>query len=158
MLEITLEGVPRIDAIGRKLRVLTFRKLNELTDLLENKVIENLSGKILQKQSGDLVGSVRKQVTQHGDTMEGRVYISPETTKAWVLEKGGKGYYPIEPTKAAVLKFVTKSGETVFAKHVFHPPSREFAYLRTAIEEMAPIVPQEYAEAIQAMLSGGAFE
>jgi hypothetical protein len=53
---------------------------------------------------------------------------------------------------------VTKSGETVFAKHVFHPPSREFAYLRTAIEEMAPLIPGEYAEAIEAMLSGGAFE
>src|ERR1700677_2785701 len=122
MLEITLEGVPRIDAIGRKLRVLTFRKLNQLTDLLENKVIENLSGKILQKQSGELVSSVHKNTEQAGDMMTGRVFISPETTKAWVLEKGGQSYYNIVPTKADVLRFVTKSGETVFAKHVFHPP------------------------------------
>ena len=158
MLEVRLEGVPRIDAIGRKLRVLTFRKLNQLTDMLEQKVIENLSGKILNKQSGALLESVKKQVTQHGDVMTGTVYISPETTKAWVLEKGGEGYYPISPVKGEALRWVSKEGETVYAKHVFHPPSKEFAYLRTAIEEMAPLVPQEYAEAIEAMLSGGAFE
>ena len=158
MLEVRLEGVPRIDAIGRKLRVLTFRKLNQLTDMLEQKVIENLSGKILNKQSGALLESVKKQVTQHGDYMTGSVYISPETEKAKVLEKGGEHAYMIYPVKGEALKFVTKEGETVFSKHVFHPPSKEFAYLRSAIEEMAPLIPPAYEEAIQAMLSGGAFE
>lgn len=158
MLEVRLEGVPRIDAIGRKLRVLTFRKLNQLTDMLEQKVIENLSGKILNKQSGALLESVKKYVSPPGDYMTGWVYISPETTKAWVLEKGGDGYYPISPIKGEALKWVSKEGETVYAKHVFHPPSKEFAYLRSAIEEMAPLIPPAYEEAIQAMLSGGAFE
>jgi hypothetical protein len=158
MLEIRLEGIPRLDSLGRKLRVLAFRKLNELTDLLEQKVLENLSGKILQKQSGELFDSVKKTVEQAGDFMTGRVFISPETTKAIVLEKGGEHSYMILPTKQEVLKFIAKDSDTVFAKQVFHPPSKEFAYLRSAIEEMAPLVPVEYQEAIEAMLSGGAFE
>ena len=159
MLEVRLEqtGI-RLDSIGRKLRVLTFRKLNQLTDMLENKVIENLSGKILQKQSGALLESVHKNVEQSGDASIGRVFISPETTKAWVLEKGGTRSYIILPVKGEALKWITKGGETVFAKSAFHPPSREFAYLRSAIEEMAPLVPEVYQEAIEAMLSGGAFE
>lgn len=158
MLEVKLEGVPRIDAIGRKLRVLTFRKLNELTDVLQQKVVDNVSGKILNKQSGALAESIKKFTSQHGDVMQGSVFVSPENTKAWVLEKGGEGYYSIDPVKGEALKWISKEGETVFAKHVFHPPSKEFAYLRSAIEEMQSIVPSVYQEAIEALLHGGAYE
>lgn len=158
MLEIYLEGTNRLDSLGRRLHVLTFRKLTELTDLMYNKVIENLSGKILNKQSGALAESIKIQTEDHGEIMTGVVYVSPETEKARVLEYGGKGYYPILPVKGEALKWISKGGETVYAKSVFHPPSREFAYLRTAAEEMAPIIPEQYKEAIQAMLDRGAFE
>lgn len=158
MFEITLEGAPRLDAIGRRLHVLTVRKLTQLTDIMYNKVVENVSGAILNKQSGQLAGSIKQQVSDYGDTYQGRVFVDPVTPKALVLEKGGDHAYPIYPTKGDVLKWVNSGGETVYAKSVFHPPSKEFAYLRIAAEEMQSIIPTEYQEAIYAALSGGAFE
>ena len=155
MLEISLEGTTRLDSIGRRLRVATEKKMIELTGLMYEKVIENLSGKILNKQSGQLVSSVHQENSANGDFYLGSVYISPITEKALALEKGGKGYYPIIATKASVLHFFTKNGAEVFTKSVNHPPSREFAYMRTALEEMSPLVPRGFQEYIQGVLDGG---
>jgi hypothetical protein len=155
MLEISLEGTTRIDSIGRHLRVATEKKMIELTDLMYEKVMENVSGKILNKQTGQLAGSIHKENASAGDFYLGSVYVSPVTDKAWVLEKGGKGYYPITATKASVLHFFSKSGEEVFTKSVNHPPSKEFAYLRRALEEMEDVVPRGFRDYIQTVLDGG---
>ena len=158
MLEVHLEGVTRIDAIGRKLKAATAKKMTELTEMLYEKVVENLSGKVLEKQTGALLASVHKSVSISDDEYEGMVFVSPETTKAWVLEKGGSGYYPIVPVKASVLHWISKSGEEMFAKSVSHPPSKEFAYLRLALEEMEALVPEGFRDAIQLSFEGGAYE
>ena len=155
MLEISLEGTTRIDSIGRRLRVATEKKMTELTDIMYEKVLENLSGKILNKVTGALAGSVQKQNDVNGDFYIGDVYISPADDKAWALEKGGRRRYPIEPSKAEVLRFISKSGELIFTKHVDHPPSKEFAYLRLALEDMRELVPQGFREYIQGVLDGG---
>lgn len=157
MLEVSFEGDTRLDSLGRRLRVATEKKMIQLTGMLYDKVIENVSGKILQKQSGELASSIKQQLDLVGETMLGSVFVDPANDKAWVLEKGGKGYYPIVATKAQVLHFFTKSGTEVFTKSVHHPPSREFAYMRTALEEMTELVPQGFQEYIRAVLDGGDF-
>jgi hypothetical protein len=154
MLEIRLEGFTKLDSLGRRLKAATERKMEQLTNLMYEKVMENVSGKILQKQSGALAASIRMETDVRGDQYFGSVFVESPNEKAYALEKGGKAYYPIFPVKAELLRFVTKSGETVFAKFVNHPPSQEFAYLRTAAEEMVPIIPEGFREYIQAVLDG----
>ena len=155
MLSVALEGTTRLDSLGRRLRVATGKKMEELTELAYQKVIENLSGKVLQKRTGALAASIRKENHVEGDFYLGLVFPAPADAKAFALEKGGKGYYPIVATKASVLHFFMKSGTEVFAKSVDHPPSKEFAYLRLAAEEMEAIVPEGFREAIRVVLDGG---
>ena len=156
MLEISLEGTTRIDSIGRRLRVATEKKMIELTDIMYEKVLENLSGKILNKRSGELFASIHKENAASSDIYVGDVYVSPATAKAWALEKGGKAYYPIEPTKASVLRFYwDKTAQMEYFSHVDHPPSKEFAYLRLALEDMRELVPQGFRDYIQGVLDGG---
>ena len=154
MLEVALEGTTRLDSIGRRLREATAKKMEELTNALYEKVIENIEGKILQSRTGELAKSVYKDVEITGDEYFGRVYISPVTDKAWVLEKGGQDYYPIVATKAQMLHFFTKSGEEIFTKSVNHPPSRAFGYMQRALEELVPAIPLGFQEYIQAALDG----
>jgi hypothetical protein len=153
VLEIELIGETRIDSIGRRLRVATERKMLQLTEALYEKVIENVSGKILQIKSGSLVSSIHMTTDFSQELMTGSVYVEPADDKAWVLEKGGKGSYPIVATKAEVLHFFTKSGVEVFTKSVDHPPSRKFAYMQTALDDMRELVPQGFAQYIQAALN-----
>jgi hypothetical protein len=155
MLEIALEGTTRVDSIGRRLRVATERKMIELTGIMYEKVISNLSGGVLETKTGQLVGSIRQENHAYGDTYVGSVYPDPASPKAWVLEKGGSGEYPIVATKAQMLHFFTKSGDEVFTKHVNHPPSQEFAYMRRALEEVGALIPGGFQEYIQTVLDGG---
>lgn len=155
-LEIALTGQDKIDAIGRKLHTVTLRKLTQLTDIMYNKVQENLSGKILQKQTGQLASSIRKEVTESGSEMMGVVFVDPVTPKALALEKGGERYYDIYPVRAKMLRFVNKSGEIVYASHTYHPPSKDFAYLRTALEEMESLIPESFRESIETLIRDGA--
>ena len=158
MLEISLEGTTRFDSLGRRLRVATEKKMVELTDLLYNKVMENISGRILQKRSGALASSIQRSVDLTQEVMVGSVFPEPADPKAWALEKGGTSNYPIVSSKGAMLKFYwDKAGKTVFLSHVDHPASKEFAYLRTALEEIVPEVPRGFQEYIQTVLDGGDF-
>lgn len=154
MFDIKFEYDSRLDTLDEAIITAVTKKLAELTIKMYEKVIENVSGKILQKQSGQLAGSVNLNFGFDGGTRIGEVFIDPASPKAWALEKGGTQYYDIRPTKAQFLHFFTKSGAEVFTKYVSHPPSREFAYLRTALDEMRPLVQPGLAEAVQAILDG----
>lgn len=153
MLEINLFGETRIDSIGRRLRVASIKKMTQLTEMMYDKVIENVSGKILQKQTGALAASIKMQEDFTQELLIGTVYVEPMTDKAWVLEKGGKGYYSIVATKAQVLHFFTKSGTEVFTKSVNHPPSRAFHYMQEALDEMRELVPSGFKQYIEMALN-----
>lgn len=156
MFEVSFGYSDNLNDLDEEVKRAIIVKLTELTDILYNKVVGNLSGKILQKQSGQLLSSVQQEVTSTsgGDTWIGRVFIEPETPKALALEYGGKGYYTIVPTKANLLRFLGKDGSMVFAKSVHHPPAQAYAYLRNALAEMEPLVPEIFREGIQAALDG----
>jgi hypothetical protein len=155
MLEVTFKHDTKLDGLDDAIVNAVGNKMVALTQELYNKVIENLSGKILQQKSGQLVSSVHQFVDQVADPMTGSVYIEPASPKAWALEHGGERSYLISPSKAQVLKFFwDKAGQTVFFPSVTHPPSREFAYLRTALEEMQPNFAAGFQQVIQDVLDG----
>jgi hypothetical protein len=156
MISIDFSYDGKLDGMDEAIKLAIAKKLTELTTILHSKVVENVSGKILQKQSGQLASSIRQEVDVGTNPMVGLVFPDPADDKAWALERGGKGYYDIVASKAQLLHFFTKGGVEVFTKSVHHPPSREFAYLRTALEEMTELVPQGFAEAIQTVLAGNA--
>lgn len=156
MLEIRIEAFPRLDSLGRRLRVATERKTVEVTHIVYAKVLENLSGKILQKKTGELYSSIRQQVDITSDLIVGEVMVDPTTPKALALEYGGKSEYVIEPVKSTILKFFwEKKNETVYLHSVNHPPSKEFAYMRLAAEETMALIPDKYLEAMNTVIAGG---
>jgi hypothetical protein len=153
MFEVNFEYDGSLEGLDEELKVAIAAKLTELTNVLYDKVIDNVSGKILKKQTGELASSIRQEVDTEADVMIGTVFPSPASAKAWALEKGGEKSYVIVPTKATILKFFwDKVGQTVFFTSVNHPPSKEFAYLRLALEEMETLVPDGFREAIQTVL------
>lgn len=130
-------------------------KFTELSHRLYQKVIENLSGRVLKKESGQLAASIREEVDVSGDVMMAIVGPEPQTPKAWALEYGGSKNYAIFPSKANVLRFYwDKVGSVVFLPYVDHPPSKEYAYLRTALAEMEPIAAAEMRETAEQVLGG----
>ncbi len=148
MFTVNFEYDGKLDGLDEKIRLAVANKLIELTAILYNKVLTNVSGKILNKQTGQLAGSIEWNYDTSDNPMYGIVFPQPASSKAWALEKGGEKAYDIVPTKASALRFISKSGETVFTKHVLHPPSKEFRYLREALAEMEPIIPAQFLEAI----------
>lgn len=160
-LEVDFVSTTRLDSLGRRLRVATEKNLINLTDVLYAKVIENLSGRILQEKSGQLRDSVQRTT----DVMDGyyplyigTVYVSPITPKAVALEYGGKQSYLITPSKGEFLKFYwEKMGKTVYLRSVEHPPSKAFAYLRSALEEMESEILPSFRDNIQRVLDGELF-
>lgn len=154
MLRIELEFDEHLAGLDAAIKAAVVRKMTELTVLAYNKVVENLSGKVLQSKTGQLVSSVSWDAEETADGVRGNVFISPQTAKAEALEFGGKSFYTIVPTKASILRFVSKSGETVFAASVNHPPSHAFRYLGLAADEMRMLVPEGLQEVIQAVIDG----
>jgi hypothetical protein len=137
------------DAFGERLYGLSDRvrtrwneKLEFTAKLLYEKVIENLSGRILQVQSGQLRDSVELEVFTSGYDFIAFVGPVPVTPKAVALEFGGAGDYLIPLGRGGVLA----NRETGFFSKstVVHPPSKEYAYLRTAMEEIEALIPTEF--------------
>jgi hypothetical protein len=153
MIEIDFQYNANIGSLEAKIQKAIHAKMTALVALMYDKLIANLSGKILHMRTGQLVESVYKDVEVHGNDTIGRVEIHPATVKAWTLEKGGKGFYPIVPVKADVLRWVDKGGQVRFAKEVMHPPSKEFAYMRSVAEEIAPMIEPEFKAAIDEVTS-----
>lgn len=156
-INISFEYVNAPGELNERIKIALGDKLVELTEILYKKVEENITGKILQKRSGALLAKLANGTTIDTATnpMNSFVGIPNPGAKEYALEFGGKGYYSIIPVRARALKFLSKTGETVFASHVNHPPSKAFAYLGEAALEMEPLVPEGFAEAVQRVLSGG---
>ena len=51
------------------------------------------------------------------------------------------------------LAWVGEGGGMVFRKHVNHPPSREFAFMRTSLDEVKETVRFQITEAIAAAVA-----
>lgn len=130
-------------------------KFTQLAKQLYDKVMENVSGKILEQRTGELAGSIRQLTDISGDFMTTILGPVPETPKAFALEYGGSEFYPIFPSKAKVLHFFwSKIGQEVWLPSVNHPPSREFAYMRSALAELEGAATEEMRETAARVLGG----
>ena len=140
MVEIRLSAELRVAEWRRlpeEIRDVMREKIIDQTLKLYNKVRENLGGRILQIKSGQLLDSVEVRTGQRGRDYVGEVYIDPVTPKAQALEYGGKDFYAIYATEKPNLVFWWEREARWFVgPMVNHPPSKEFAYLRTALEEV----------------------
>jgi hypothetical protein len=153
MLEISLQSTG-LDDLDIKMRRAISKKMTQLTDIMYEKVIENLSGKILQSKSGELVSSIHKERTRLSEgVITGRVFVSPESPKAWALEKGGSSSYPIFAKNETLKFFWDKMGQVVYFPSVNHPASKEFGYLRHALEEMEPLVPERFSDIVSLIIN-----
>jgi hypothetical protein len=151
-LEFKYDG--KLEGLDEKIKAAVEAKLGQLSYVLYTKVMENVSGKILGKRSGSLASSIKLEVDYGSNPMVGTVFPEPADAKAWALEKGGKGYYPITPSKASVLAFYwDKEGRQAFLPSVNHPPSKAYAYLSSALQEMEDLVPEGFREALEEVLS-----
>jgi len=138
-----------LDNLEERFRVAINEKFVKLVDQLYDKVMENVSGKILQKQTGTLASQIVKEIDVETEVLFGFVGVSPESPKAFALEKGGKSAYVIVPNKAKILHWF-RDDKHHFANAVLHPPSKEYGYLAKAGEEMAPIIAKEMNDAVVA--------
>lgn len=153
LVEIDFQYSTRLDTLGDDLKRAIAEKLTQLGQQLYEKVEENVSGRILQKQTGALASKIRQETDLASNPMEANVYVADAGGKEWALERGGLKNYTIVPTKAKLLHFFAKDGSEVFTRLVDHPPSKEFAYLGRALEEMRSIVPAALLEAIEQVLA-----
>ena len=123
--------------LPEEMRDVMREKIIDQTLAVYNKVRENLSGKILQIKSGQLLDSLQISSRQEGRDYVGTVFIEPVTPKALALEYGGKGDYIIEAmNKPNLIFWWEREARWFVGPMVNHPPSKEFAYLRSAMEEV----------------------
>lgn len=151
MLDIEVTPSPlfgmKLFNLNKRLRTKWNRTLERTATELYEKVLENLSGKILNVKTDQLRQSIAKEVESSDFDFIAFVGPVPATPKAYALEYGGKGDYVI-PVGA---KGVLANRETGFfsKRDVLHPPSKEYAYLRTAMEEVEVLLPIELDVALR---------
>lgn len=133
----------KIYGLSARVRHKWDQRLDALTELLYDKVIANVSGKILQSKTGDLKSRIVKESFHSGYEFIGFVGINQATPKDYALEFGGTGPYTITPKEKLWLYWYDQYSGPVFAKHVNHPPSREYRYIREAEEEVRLLAPKE---------------
>lgn len=155
MLSIEVHPSPRfgekIYGLSNRIRSKWNQKLEEVAHLLKEKVLQNLDGKILHKRSGQLYESIHEETYSSGYDFIAFVGPIPATPKAFALEFGGKGDYIIPVGQKGFL--ASKEGDFFSKRDVLHPPSKEYAYLRIAAEEIEPMIPGEFITVLN-----GAFE
>ena len=140
-LNVEYEGA--IAELRRKKRTLEEALLATIGDLgaqLLALVQGNLSGEVLQTQTGVLLASVEMQAAAFVDGVCGTSVGIPDEDPSWLVgmvhEYGGISWYDIYPVDAKALAFLGPAGETIFTRHVHHPPAVERSWLRSALADI----------------------
>jgi len=117
----------------------------------------NLSGAVLQSQTGVLLSAVEQQAAAFVEsvcqTSVGIADDSPEWIIGMTHEYGGTGWYDIYPINGKALAFMGQAGETVFARHVNHPPAAERSWLRSALADIEAIAVEEIKTTIAEVMA-----
>lgn len=135
---------------GNSIEVL--RRLDEFPVELRAAIVEKMT-ETVEAIYAKVHGRLPSFNIDHGVEVQGNLVIGwfePADTKAQAREFGGKSYYWIYPSKAKLLQFIGKSGDLVYAKNVFHPPSREFRDIRDALDEEMP----KFEASVEAAMAG----
>jgi hypothetical protein len=133
-------------------------KLDELDAEMQGYIVsEELAGQILNQRSGKLAGSIRMiPATAEGTTIIGQVQggggvtgIGNGKSYAELFEYGES--VDIVPVKAKALRFVTITGEVVYAKKVHLELPRPF--MAPGLAHMRPSIITGVEEAISEVLA-----
>lgn len=158
MIEISFEYVNAPGALNERIHAALADKFVELAQVLYEKVEANVSGKILQQKTGALAANIAAGTRIDTASNPMTAFIGPANAgqKEKTLELGGRAEYAFYPTKADVLHWFTKDGESVYRAYVLHhPASKAFHYLQEAADEMSPLMTEGFREAIDRVLRGG---
>lgn len=120
-------------------RVALRGEIVSLTQQLAQRVKAKLSGQVLNKRSGRLYNSVQTELIEDAQQVYGQVSAGKGVPYAKIHEYGGRTKpHVILPKNGKVLRFVSKSGDVVFATRVNHPGSLipERSYMRSSLTEM----------------------
>jgi len=140
-LNVEYEGA--LAGLRSKKRLLEEALLATVQDLgtqLLTLVQGNLSGPVLSAQTGDLLASVEQQAAMFVEAVCMTSVGIPDDSPEWIIgmthEYGGTGYYDIYPINGKALAFTGEAGETVFSRHINHPPAAERSWLRSALDDI----------------------
>jgi phage gpG-like protein len=127
--------------------------MNRLGLELRGVVEANLSGRVLKQRSGRLARAQQLNVTSDASGVSAAVGFDPHDVPYGAINEfgGTTRAHLIEAKNAMALRF-SLGGKVVFAKSVHHPGSviPERSFLRSALAQVAPHVPDEISEAISA--------
>ena len=163
MIEVSYSGsdeliLRAIGAKGEEIPLAVAAKLDELDTEMQGYIVsEELSGQVLNQRSGKLAGSIRAiTAVMEGTSVVGQVQggggatgIGNGKSYADLFEYGQS--VDIYPVNAKVLRFVTISGEVVYAKKVHLDLPRPF--MAPALEHMRPTIISGIEEAIGEVLA-----
>jgi hypothetical protein len=141
-----LEGLPeRVQAVlSVRLRALMFQLAGKIQS-------EKLSGQVLKVRTGILRASVHAtDVTTSGTIISGGVEAAQGPAFYGKFHEVGIPHaWQIVSVKARALAFISH-GKQVYAKSVIHPPMKQRAFARPALEESAQSVHDALQAAVDA--------
>lgn len=110
------------DRLPDIVRALVAEKVEAYTDDLEDEVIRSIEANTTTR-TGRLLSAVRKEVTESGGQVQGRVWIDESIAPyARALDQGAAiPPHMIYPRNGKVLAFFAATGDKVIATKVFHP-------------------------------------
>lgn len=130
-------------------------KLDGLLFQLQAYVVgQKLSGQVLHRRTGILSSSVRViPASFQGTKIVGAIEAGGSAAMyARVHEYGGTSAYEIIATKARALRFISH-GKTIYAHGIMHPPARQRAFMRPALDENKEMIKSELQDALNKVIA-----
>lgn|SRR5215471_8060773 len=125
------EVIAVLNSKRRRLRDAVDSKMQDIIDMTTDMLFQGKPGMYLDKST------ITHGVTRSGNTTIGFV----EST-----DKGG-GYH-IYPVNAKSLRFIAKSGDLVFTKHVFRPYLKGSKFIEEHLIELKPWIEDQLEDAV----------
>jgi hypothetical protein len=126
------ELVLRVDNLPRKIQAAIREKFRYIFTEVEQELFSKTPGKFLDRQY------IESGITEIGGTIIGYIEATDKP-----------GVYSIIPTKAKVLRFVTKSGELIRTRRVYnHPFLKASPLVARLMEESKPWIVDQLEDAV----------
>ena len=143
------ELIARLNAMPGRLPSGVARTVTRLALELVRRTQQKLSGQVLNVRTGVLRSSINHQVTQ--TSTEVTATVGTNVKYGRYHEFGVPHSWEIRPKTARALAFEV-GGQTIFARHVTHPPLPERSFLRSSLREMEPMIKAELEAAVSGEL------
>lgn len=119
-------------------------KKRQLRDAITKKMETLISESLDQLREGKPGKYIDPSTLQHG--VEG---IGSQTIIGFIESTDKGGFYPITPNKANALRFIAKSGDLVFTKHVSHPYLKSSRFVEQHLLQLKPWLEEQLVDAVE---------